>query len=122
MIEGGAKGLLICGYEAECCLNTKEELCCLAKELSDKEPQLERTQVESLQGDLSIEEDCRAVMKFVDSKWGSVHGLVNAAAIGTRGRNSISLATRIEVMTLLLEFILFFFLLSDLFNFFYCYV
>jgi len=79
-VEDGADGLLICGYEPDLCQSTKQALLLLAEKHNRK------TQVEALGGDLSKETDCRAVMSFVEETWGRLDGLVNAAALSTRGK------------------------------------
>jgi len=79
-VEDDAHGLLIYGYEPDLCQRTKQALLLLAEKHSRK------TQIEALAGDLSKETDCRAVMSFVEEKWGRLDGLVNAAALSTRGK------------------------------------
>src|SRR4249919_1843964 len=74
LVERGAKGVVICG-------RSKEKGEAKARELSTPGG----TEVRFVQADLSLVDDCRAVIAAADAQFGRIDVLVNAAAMTARG-------------------------------------
>ncbi len=73
LAEKGAAELIICGRNVR------------NGEASAQEIQDLGCSCEYVQADLTIEADCRHVVRTCDEKFGAIHGLVNAAGITDRG-------------------------------------
>jgi NAD(P)-dependent dehydrogenase (short-subunit alcohol dehydrogenase family) len=73
LARNGAEGIVICGRNAE------------NGDASAKEIQELGCSCEFVRADLTVEADCRNIVRKCDETFGKVHGLVNAAGITDRG-------------------------------------
>ena len=73
LAQQGAKGLIICGRNAQNGTASAQEIRAIG------------CACEYVQADLSIEKDCRQVVRRCDETFGQIHGLVNAAGNTKRG-------------------------------------